>query len=146
MQYRLFKYNVLYLSIVGTELNMRLTFLSVPWNMDRILIGWGFFEQFKLTERLLDWISMQRDMSIMVGNTLQDDNTCLTDIDEQPVSVEQYLWVDEPEPASEQSESILTCEQKQIIDELLIEFNVVFEEKLLGSAKVEPMKIEMKPD
>ena len=89
---------------------------------------------------------MQRDMNIVIGNTWQDENTCVTDMDGNQVSVDQYLWVDDFGVGKEKSESILTAEEQKVIDELLEEFKDVFEEKPVGAANVEPMEIEMKSD
>ena len=136
----------LQVDILGTEAKMKLTFLVVPWNMDKMVVGWPTLKRYKLFESIVEWIQMQRDMNIMIGNSMHDENTCVRDMDGMQVSVDQYLFVDEEAPDPSISESILTPEEQRVIDELLQEYSDVFEEKPVGSANVRPMKIEMKPD
>ena len=59
----------LHVNVVGTEVNAILTFLVMPWTMDNLVVGWQTQEKFKVTDHLLDWIKMQRDMNNVIGNT-----------------------------------------------------------------------------
>ena len=67
-------------------------------------------------------------------------------MDGNQVSVYQYLWVDDSGISKGESETVLTIEEQKVIDELLIEFNDIFEEKPVEAVEVEPMEIEMKAD
>ena len=113
-----------------------------------MVIGWATQQRFKLMEKVSEWIQLQRDMNIMIGNSRHDDTTCVRDVDGIEVSSDQYLFIDEEDPKDdcEEPQSILTFAEQEVIDKLLDDFSDVFEEKSVGSAKVRPMMIEMKAD
>ena len=89
---------------------------------------------------------MQNDMNISIGCSKTDDNVVLTDMDGQSVSVDQYLFVDETNDETDPPDIILTDEESTAVNELLKEFDDVLQEKPVGSARVEPMRVTMKPE
>ena len=131
-------------AVVGTNLSTVLTFMVAPWDMDNIVIGWPTQQRFRIMDSLSDWIVMQRSMNICIGNTLQDENTCVSDLDGKKVAVDEYIWVDEPSSDAEPIESVLSPDEQRVLDAVLEEYADVFTEKPVGSANVEPMIIEMK--
>ena len=134
------------LVIVGVDIEVKLTFLIVPWDMDQVIVGWESQVKYQFADQLLNWIKLQRDLHINIGSSISDDNVKLTDMDGQPVSIDQYLFVDEHVDESDSQDTVLSEEESAAVDKLLEEFSDVFEEKPVGSAQVKPMEVEMKPE
>ena len=131
--------------IAGCNKKMNLTFLIAPWDLEYIILGWNALTQDNVVNDLTELIKMQKDLSIPVVTSKEDDNMVITDMDGSKVAVDELLWVDEPSQKEPAPDTILTVHEQDELNGLLHTYDDVFQELPAGSALVEPMVVTLKP-
>ena len=132
----------MHLQIVGSEIIGDLTFFVLPWDTDHAIVGWETMKKLRLLGQLEDLLAVQQAKGLTTGVGTTDGNQVIVDMDGQPVSTDEYLFVDEPRAVTAPPASDLTSAQSGELKILIDSFAEVFETKPAGAAKVEEMAIE----
>jgi hypothetical protein len=126
------------------------TFLIVPWDLDYMVVGWETLKEFGLLKTLEDFLQVQRNMNVSIGLVHEEVNMRIENMDGDQVTSDSLRWPEEEDSDvmrgnDSDTDDAMSNSQRDEMNNLIEEYNDIFEELPAGSALVGPMNITAKP-